>query len=177
MELLNKETQWFFSEEGIRSFQALRSLEDRSVFLYSYLKTVANERLEKDNLIFKTAFFIADALYGSSVAYAEYPDVIDKTKNPFVAYLANLKEPCPLEVVYCAFIAILHGLVDAFNPSEWIYDRKYSKKDNMLEKLGETDHAFLPDGPAIVNPSIYEIDAGLEPIQLKIVWMFYNACK
>ena len=177
MELLKKETQWFFSEEGIRSYQALQSLEDRSVFVYSYLKTVANEQLEKDNLIFRTAFFIADALFGSSVAYANYPGVIDKTKNPFVAYLTNLKEPCPLEVVYCTFIAILQGLVDAFDPSEWIYSKKYQSKDEMMEKLGEMDRRLIPDGPAIVDPSVYRIDAALEPIQLKIIWMFYNALK
>ena len=177
MEIIKKETQWFFSEEAKRSFNALKSLEDQTVFIYSYLKTVANAQLEKDNLLFKTAFFIADALHGSTLDYADYPSLIDKTKNPFVAYLTNLKEPCPLEVVYCTFIAILQGLVDAFDPSEWIYSKKYQSKDGMMEKLGEMDRRLIPDGPAIVDPSVYRIDAALEPIQLKIIWMFYNALK
>lgn len=178
MEIIKKETQWFFSEDGVQSFHALQTLEDRSVFIYSYLKTVVNDQLEKDNLIFKTAFFLADALCGSVLAYANYPDVIDKTKNPFVAYLMNLKEPCSSEIVYCTFLAILQDLVNPFNPSEWIYSKEYQSKDKMLKKLGEMDRQFIFSGSTnFVDPADYQIDAALEPIQLKIIWMFYNTLK
>ena len=177
MEIIKADTQWFFSNEGINAFKALQSLEDRSVFIYSYLKTVVDEQLEKDNLIFKTAFFIADTLHGSALPYANYPELINKTKNPFVAYLVNLKKPCEQKVAFCHFIAILQGLVNPFNSSEWIYDKEWSSTDKVKEKLTEIDRFYLPlTSVDIVDPSKFEIDADLQPIQLKMIWMFYDVC-
>ena len=73
MELLKKDTAWFLSEEGSKSFAALSSVGDRAIFIYSYLKTIANESFEKDKMLFKMAFFIADAVFSSDLLIYSLP--------------------------------------------------------------------------------------------------------
>ena len=84
MELLKRDSAWFLSPAGSKVFSDLTSLEDRSVFLYSYLRTVAKPEFEQDRILFKIAFFLADGVMGSSLPYQSYPDVIHPGKNPFV---------------------------------------------------------------------------------------------
>ena len=110
MKLVTKEASWFLSGEGTRAYAALSSLEERAIFVYSYLRQIVNEDFEKDSVLFKTSFLIADALSGSVLPYAQYPDVINPSKNPFVAFLKNSKKyKNPTGVLY-AFLAILQIL-------------------------------------------------------------------
>lgn len=132
MELLKNNPEWFFSSEGEKSFSQLNTLEDRAVFIYSYLKTVASRKLDENSFLFKVAFLFADAIYSSDVAYAKYPDIIDAQKNPFVKFLKTADYTLNDFVAYCILLAILHEKVDPYNDSEWIYDSNMLKQSRFV---------------------------------------------
>ena len=131
MELLKYDAAWFLSKAGCNMFNSLESLEDRSVFMYSYLKQIANGEFEQDGILFKAAFFLADAVLGSSLSYSSYPDILDPAKNPFVTYL-DCAERCPgAGAVYSIFLSILHGVADPAKHNEWIYDENM---ENVIDE-------------------------------------------
>ena len=107
MELLNFDANWFCSETGQKAYSAIKSLEDRSVFLYSYLRKIAPADFDEGQMLFRIAFFLADAVVDSKLPYSTYPALIDPQKNPFVAYLANVNQYPGAQTVYYVFLSIL----------------------------------------------------------------------
>lgn len=173
MELLKKDKQWFLSEEGGKAFAALTSIGDRAVFLYSYLVNIASDSLEKQNATFKTAFLLADAVYGSDVEYSSYENLLNEKTNPFVAFLANAKRKYTDEQLYCIYLSFIHGVADPFKKDEWIYNDEYFKGDAYIRKLEEGGYMFVvPNDNFLPDPSAYECDEKYNMIQLEIVWLF-----
>lgn len=171
MELIKQESAWFLSPAGCQAFSSLQTLENRSVFLYSYLKTIANPEFDQDQVLFKIAFFLADGVMGSSLPYQAYPDVIDPQKNPFVAYLARSTQFRKQQILYYIFLGIVHGIADPMNKDNWIYhpeveDTEYLR--NTLEQLGKD---LYPSPYTMADPDAYAIDPSLEMVQLKLIWL------
>lgn len=169
MELLKKEKAWFLSDEGGKKFAALDSLEERTIFIYSYLKTIAHESFEENKTLFKLAFFIADAVYESDITYSKYPEILKAESNPFVAFLANAQKFSGNEKTYIILTSILHNKANAFNKSEWIYDEKEFDSNDLSERGIQ----FLPSSSSsMIDLEIYNIDSDLKLLQLELVWIF-----
>ena len=173
MELLKKDKNWFLSEEGGKQFAALNSVGDRAVYIYSYLKSFANEDMDKNNQLFKTAFLLADAVSGSKLAYSKFPALLDETANPFIAFLSNTKIKYTDEQLYCVYLSIVHNIADAFNKVEWIYKAEMFKDNKFMEKLDELGHRFVfPNKLLFVDAEAYKCDEEYNEVQLEIIWLF-----
>lgn len=193
MKLIAKAASWFLSGEGTGAYAALSSLEERSVFVYSYLRQIVDESFEEDDILFKTAFLIADALCGSALPYGQYPDVINPAKNPFVAFLKNSKKYKNPTGVFFAYLAILQGVVDPMDKTSWVYETSsYSPVDfeeamftaanwkSMNDEEREANEARLrvqkilyeDTGRTMLSHYCLEIPEEMQSIQLKIVWLF-----
>lgn len=171
MELTKQDSQWFLSESGSKTYSALKTLEERSVFLYSYLKQIAKADFEEDQLLFRTAFFFADAVTGSTLPYNTYPALIDPEQNPFVAYLKNTDNFPGRQAVYCIFLAILHGIADPFQRNNWIYDKDLQDAEALNQKLTELGKEFVDGSIKMANPDAYTLEEALQPVQLKLIWL------
>lgn len=173
MELLKKDKKWFQSEEGRECFAALNSVGDRAVFIYSYLKTFANDSFEKGSILFKTSFLLADAIFNSDVPYGTYPGILDEKVNPFVAFIANAKKGYTVEQIYCIYLSFVHNIADAFKKSEWIYNESLFKDDGYIHKIHELGHMFvIPNKDMFVEAEAYKCDESYDMIQLEIIWLF-----
>ncbi len=173
MELIKKNADWFLSAEGQKVFEGCKGIEDRAVFIYSYLKTVSCESLHKEEFLFRVAFLLADAVYSSKAPYASFPALLDGAKNPFVAYVKNAKKIYDTQATYCIFLSILHEFVDPFNPSEWIYDQTLFKNGGYIEKMKEKDQCFIEERISeVADDALYDIDQELRFIQIELAWLF-----
>lgn len=173
MELLKKDKQWFFSDEGKKAFASLSSVGDRAVFIYSYLKTIANENSDKDNILFKTAFLLADEVFASDLPYKNYPDIINERVNPFIAFLSNAKRVYASEQIYCIYLSIVHNIANPIMKNDWIYDEAVFKGDGYIRKIDELGHMFVvPNPDFMVDAGAYKCDEKIHMIQLEIIWLF-----
>ena len=173
MELIKKEKNWFLSEEGGKKFTALSSLEERTIFIYSYLKSAVDESFNKKNTLFKIAFFFADAVYNSNKPYSKYPGILNSEINPFLMYLEKSKRFYGNEITYMIFTAILQGKVNTANNDEWIYNNSFLKSDDFSDKLSEMGIEYLPEHSMyMVDPDSYKIEENDKFLQLAIVWTF-----
>lgn len=172
MKLLKKDKSWFLSKDGIEKFSTLSSLEERTIFIYSYLKIAVNKCFEKDNTLFKMAFFFADAVYNSDAQYALYPQIIQQ-ENPFFAYLKNAYICLDNKKLYIVLTSILHDKVDPKKKGKWIYDKEFWEDEDLGERLEEKGIAYLStDSINMTDPSIYEMDGAKEFLQLELAWLF-----
>lgn len=173
MELLQKDTAWFLSEEAVRQYESLSSLEERVLFLYSYLRTIAHEDIEREHTLMKMAFLLADGVGRSAAPYAVYPDLIRPEKNPFVAYVKNAKFVPAAPKMVAVMMAILHEKVSPNNLSTWIYDRGILDQEKFGQWLKEQGMEYLPATViTLVDPAVYEVPSGLEEIRTLILWLF-----
>ena len=171
MELINHEAPWFLSSAGCNAFASTKTLEDRSVFLYSYLKQIAPEDFDKDQVLFRTAFFLADAIMGSTLPYSTYPALINPEKNPFVAYLSNISQYPGAKTVYYIFLSILHGLAMPIRQNEWVYDQQISEPEYMQQKLTELGRCFCSSDIDMASVDAFSIEESMQPVQLKLIWL------
>ncbi|MBP3600274.1 MAG: hypothetical protein J6J30_04250 [Clostridia bacterium] len=173
MELIKKEKDWFLSDEGGNFFASLSSLEERTLYIYSYLKLVAKECFDKKNTLFKIAFFFADAVYNSNKSYSKYPNILNLQLNPFLKYLEQADEFYGNEITYIIFTAILQEKVDVQNSNEWIYNSGFLNSEDLFDKLSEKGIEYLPSHSMhMINPEEYKIKEVDNFLQLEIVWMF-----
>lgn len=173
MELIKKEKNWFLSEEGGKKFTALSSLEERTIFIYSYLKSAVDESFNKKNTLFKIAFFFADAVYNSNKPYSKYPGILNSEINPFLQYIEKADGFYGNEITYMIFTAILQEKVNVLNNDEWIYNRDFLNDEDLFDKLSEKEIEYLPDHSMyMVDPDSYKTEENDKFIQLAIVWTF-----
>lgn len=173
MELIKKEKNWFLSEEGGNFFAALSSLEERTIFIYSFLKSTVNENFDKKNTLFKIAFFFADAVYNSDKPYSKYPQILNPEINPFLQYIEKADNFYGNEKTYIIFTAILQEKVNSANNDEWIYNNSLLKSDDFSDKLSEMGIEYLPEHSIyMVDPQLYKIEENDKFLQLSIVWTF-----
>lgn len=171
----------FLSEKGVDLYNRLGTLDEKTIFIYVFLSRVWPEDLccpddaieEEMDIRFKFAFFLADAISNADLEYSTFPALIDKKKNPYLAYLVNTGDLHRKRNVYYAFMSILHGTADPLDADNWIYDIETMKNEELSDKMEEMGKDFY-DGDLISypDPQIYEIDEKLLPVQLKIKWFF-----
>ena len=173
MDLIKRETSWFLSDEGKTAFEKCKNLEDRSIFIYSYLSSFASKALNKNSLLFRIAFLLADEIYTSNLPYASYPALLSPTENPYVAYAKNAKKVYGGIKDYCIFLSILHNICDPFNTNDWIYDQKLFEKNGYYDQLEELDSQFFENGDNVISGEAYNLESALRPVQVEIAWLFY----
>ena len=173
MELLNNDKKWFLSDEGSKLFATLDNVNDRAVFIYSYLKSFSNEVFEKENILFKTAFLLADAVFNSQVAYSSFPKILDEKVNPFVAFFANAKREYTQEQIYCIFLSFIHNVADPFKKTDWIYNDSSFKDNEYLNKLNDEGRLFfVPNETLLPEKDAFKCEEVYNMIQLEIIWLF-----
>ena len=171
MELLDHDDQWFLSKPGCDAFALVKTLEDRSAFLYSYLRKIAPASFDEDQMLFRIAFFLAAAVMESTLPYNTYPALIDPEKNPFVAYLKNADHFPGGTVVYHIFLSILHGIAMPIKQNEWVYDKQLEEPEYLEKKLEELGKPFFTDGVDMVSADAFTIEESLQQVQLKLIWL------
>ncbi len=173
MELIKNNKDWFLSEEGGNYFAALTSLEDQTIFIYSYLKLVVNECFERKNVLFKIAFFFADGIAKSNKPYSKHPQILNSDINPFLNYLEKVNKLYGNDTMFLIFTSILLEKADVYNSDEWIYDDKLLSSDDLLDKLCDMGLDYLPiHSLYMVNSDSYAIKDEDKFLQLEIVWLF-----
>lgn len=173
MELLKKSKEWFLSEEGGKVFAALSSVSDRAFFIYAYLKTISNEIYEKNNVLFKTSFLLADAIFNSEVEYSKFPQLLDEKKNPFIAFFVNAEKDYTEKQLYCIFLSFIHNIANPLNKNEWIYNKSLFEDYGYARKLNELGHMFvIPNRTMMIDAKAYNCDEKFNMIQLEIIWIF-----
>ena len=171
MELTTQSAAWFLSGPGCAAFDALKTLEDRSAFIYSYLRQITKVDFEEDQLLFRIAFFFADAVMGSTLPYGTYPAVIDPEKNPFVAYLKNADRYPGGKAVYYIFLSILHGIAAPMKLNEWVYEQQLEEPEYLEQKMKALGKPFFVAGMGMVSADAFAIEEPLQQVQLKLIWL------
>lgn len=173
MDTIIHPTGWYLSDEGVKQYEGLSSLEERTLFLYRYLRTIANDSFEQDNALMRVAFLLADGVAGSYAPYKAYPDLLLPEKNPLVMYLKNAKKYPGLKPLYVVLMAVLQGKADPTNSSLWIYDNAILGRSDLAEWLKEQGMGYLPDKfNALVEKEVYAIDQKLSRVQTLLLWLF-----
>lgn len=174
MEWLKKETAWFLSAEGKQAYEALPSLEERTLFIYGYLHSVAHKSFEADNVLMRIAFLLADGVAARSGApYKGYPDLLAADKNPIIAYLKNAKQYPGLKPLYVVLLAVIQGRVDPADTSSWIYDTITLQQEDLGRWLFDQGLGYIPDSAdCFVDADMYDIDASLTFVQTLLMWLF-----
>ena len=174
MEWLKKDTAWFLSAEGEKAYRALPSLEERTLFIYAYLRTVAHKSYETDNALMRIAFLLADGVAERSDApYKNYPDLLSAEKNPILTYLSKAKQYPGLKPLFVVLLVVLHGEVDPADTSAWIYDAITLQKTDFATWLADQGTTYLPEnGQSLVNADLYDIDEDLSFVQTLLMWLF-----
>lgn len=171
MELTKQSASWFLSKPGCDAFDAQKTLENRSAFLYSYLRQITKTDFEEAQLLFRIAFFFADAIIGSTLPYSTYPAVIDPAKNPFVAYLKNADHNPGGKAVYYIFLSVLHGIAAPMKLNEWVYEQQLEDPEYLEQKMAELGKPFFVAGMGMVSADAFSIEESLQQVQLKLIWL------
>ncbi len=185
MELITNDAAWFLSSSGKQAFDECKNLEERSVFLYSYLLRITEKNLRRTSqnniktFLFKMAFLLSNSISTSNTEYSSYPALIDANKNPFIAYISKVQEADNTEGVYCILLSILHGIANPYDNDSWIYDEHLFDNDPSLGdakykvKTEELGKKFIENlGGEIINTTAYDIDESLREIQAEIAYLF-----
>ena len=173
MEYLHQESAWYTSPQGINAYEKLRTLDEKTIFVYAYLQKLVHSSFSKDNTCFRLALFLADAVAEANLPYSTYPALVDPKQNPFLAYVVNLNKHPGNKVLYYGLMAILHKIADPAELNSWIYDLKLMDSDDLQDRLIQLEHNFYDEeGPHMPNPLAFEIEEELETLQLKLMWFF-----
>lgn len=178
MKLVFQNENWFTTEEATKTFEECTNLEDRSSFLFCYLRAICksqNKQFE-EKFLYKFAFMLADGVWESGLPYCNAEDFLSLSKNPFVAFLINAKSFMPKDNIYIPLLSILHNIADPFTKNDWIYTIDFKNKDTVVEKLKTLDHLFI-DGTdlTVADPKVYQVEKNLEFLQLQIISLFTDS--
>ena len=162
MDVIERNADWFASDEGISTFQTLTDKGDRTIFLYSYLKAATDCSVKTCKHLIRVAFFLEDAIATSALPYAAYPALIDRKQNPFVAYITQITAAPSAKDLLCVFLSILHCICDPLTHTGTMdslaySDKFYADKDLPMLRL---------------DPDLFEIEEELRMIQLESLWLF-----
>lgn len=173
MDYMNQNSTWYTGAQGIKAYEKLQKLEEKTVFVYAYLQKLVHNSFSKDNTCFQLALFLTDAVATANLPYSAYPALVDPKQNPFLAYVVNLKKNPGNKVLYYGFMSILHGIADPMALNSWIYDLELMTSDELQNHLIEQEHNFYDEeGPHMPNPLAFDIEEELETLQLKLMWFF-----
>ena len=188
--LLDHEMEWFRSEQGIATFNNISKLEDRIFFILAFLKSVIRESdisnklyerfsdreskiadINKCSSMF--ALFMADAIYGSDLPYATYPDLIDPEKNPFLNYWISIEfgYRYPDKSTFSHF----SNLIEEEN-EKLTKGKNQTLKQELMERIGDNGSQkafydiFLKNIP---NKHIHDLNPSLQLMELKNKWIYF----
>lgn len=128
---LQQTAQWFMSGEGRAAYTAANTLLKKTEYFFDYLQTVAKSKGNR-SFLYKLAFVMADAMDKSSLEFAGYPNILDASKNPLVAYVASeiITDESEYRNIYIA--RLLCALHKEKHPKDYLFpDRK------PIEKLAQ----------------------------------------
>lgn len=174
MEVINQPSEWFLKDSSAEKFNSYESLAEKTVFMYSYLKTVSNDSFEKSNTLFKMAFLISDAIRISNAAFKDFKNLADPEQNPFIMYLKNSKKCFGEQEIFLSLMAILQNKVDVNDKSAWIYDEDFFE-DYYSDKLDEMGCWCRPDIMCVIDktdPAKFDVEESLQMAALEIYWLF-----
>lgn len=87
-ELKDNTADWYFSEEGEKAYKNAKMPAQKTMYFFNYLTAVAKSKDNRD-ILYKTAYIMANSMDNSSLDFAGYPNILDSTKNPLVNYIKN----------------------------------------------------------------------------------------
>lgn len=178
MATANHGAEWFLSNEGIAKFSALKTLEERMLFILEYLssKIDYSQKYNNDELLrinevtFQFAVFLADAIYGSDLHYATYPALINPDMNPFLrCWISNnFGQHAHQFSIYASFTKIIE------NENKRRKSDAKTFKQELIDEIGVANAQKYSDQIFSILPDteIYNIVPSLQLIQLKNKWFF-----
>ncbi len=173
MKVINQPAEWFTKDSSETEYNSCKTLAEKTVFLYSYLKTVADKSFEKNNALFKMAFLFADAISQSDLPYKNYKALIDPEQNPFVMYLKKSSGYINECAVFNTLLAIIQEKVDVSDGNSWIYEKEFFKDEEYPDKLEEIGCCYVANPRYYVNdPAKFEVRDALKMTVLEIYWLF-----
>ena len=173
MDYLSREPAWFLSQSGASAFNSKTNLEEKTLFIYAYLRKCLHESYDKDKTCFHFALFLADAIHNSQLPYGSYPALIDPTQNPYLAFLIQWGKHPGERILYYGFMSILHQIADPMDPGNWVYDKTCIGTEALAAKLVELEHNFYDERPVdLPHPGVFDIEEPLQSVQLKLMWFF-----
>lgn len=81
-----KDSNWFFSEEGLAAYRKARSPADRAAFYAEYL----NISIPNETIAYKCAVLFANAVDGTRFSFAKYPEILLEDCNPLLPPIIDL---------------------------------------------------------------------------------------
>lgn len=114
---------WFMSGKGRVAYNNANTLLKKTEYFFDYLQTVAKSK-ENLSFLYKLAFVMADTMDKSLLEFAGYPNILDASKNPLVAFVAA--EPIPGDDKYRnIYIArLLCALHKEKHPNDYYYSSR-----------------------------------------------------
>lgn len=85
-DLEDRRVNWYFSKAGQAAFQNATTPAQRTLYFYRYIKAFDKSicLFLPQELLFKTAFIIAQGICDSSLPYAKYPEILQEEHNPLL---------------------------------------------------------------------------------------------
>lgn len=108
-----KPEAWYTSEEGKQAYAEAKSTTQKSRFFFDYLCAIPVGKGKATRpLTYKLAFIIADSMVGSKLEFGGYPNVLDASKNPLVAYYKQGFSMNEGNALAADLLCALHGQTD-----------------------------------------------------------------
>lgn len=177
METINRNIEWFTSDEGLNAINTAADVKQRVNYLHGYLKAFCKKHNKNydENILFKFSFIFSDALFESGLEFAKAPNILDPEKNPFLKYIQNSGVLDNFPLTYVGVLAIMAGIADPQDKKGWIYSYKLKDRKALTEKLDEIGKRYIKADNSLVMPSSQcysEIDKKYETILIEWVWLF-----
>lgn len=172
MNFISQQKSWFTSAEGQKHFAEIPDKNDQIGFVHSYILAICKENNTKydQNILFKYAFFLTDAVLTAGLPYSKIPDFLDCEKNPYLAFIEYSKDLTEPLNIYTYLLLITHGVIDPFVRSEWIYGD--ISIIECAEKIAGLKHNVLPTQLPDIDAGLFKVEKEKEFIQLAIIWIF-----
>ena len=85
-ELKEHDAEWYFSKEGEQAYMNAKTPAQKVTYFFDYLMCVSKSKDNRD-VLYRTAYIMANSMDSSSLEFAGYPNILDATKNPLVNYI------------------------------------------------------------------------------------------
>ncbi len=164
---LNKgfDADWFFSKEGEKAYKNAKTPAQKTMFYFNYLLALTKNVQANRDVIYRIAYVLQDSVEGSSLEYAEYPAILDSTKNPIINAIKtkNLNVSCTngdYSIYGILFLSAIHRELDVekfLKAEHKPYTRiTYCEKDGDASDMYKLERtiigAFCNDSPRQYMP-------------------------
>ncbi len=86
--LREHDANWYFSKEGENAYKNAQTPAQKTMYFFDYLIAISKSKNNRD-LLYRTAYVMANSMDNSSLEFARYPNILDATKNPLIHYAQN----------------------------------------------------------------------------------------